>query len=795
MADLKTNIEIAVTKSGDGAARVTADLREVTASAQSSISVMSGLKAAFAGAFAIGAVGILRDSVKAFAESEEAANRLSGTLRARGQYTDEYAQSLKDLADSLKEVSVHGDEAILDVATTLVSFGAARSQVEKLTRAALDLSAGLRIDLSSAANTVGKAIAGEVGTLSRWGFAIDDAADNGEKLRQVLDQIQQRFGGLARGETETLTGQVKRLSEAWGDLKEQIGKAVVPVLTPAVSGLSGALRGANAQVDRAQINDGFRNVSSDESMSQARHLEELLKADLKVEKSLERQKQLRDAIRELIISQKRLSDADVALGAGLGVAVLGGTIHAGFDLRQRREDANASAARLLNPAAASSSQAEPPSAPSANQLKALADIEKLQVEMRINALAGFEKERASAQAMYDARIISVNRLADAGRVEGEVRLGLLVANEKELETALQLINARDIEKTQSEQMRDFHAAESAGKEAAGVLEKQRRDQARIEIEDFESALEIAAIKSTESKLQLAQREYDVRAAFYRRLLAEGKLTQDEFTAHFRQSVQEMSTAQANHIKENKPYTAELIAGYKEVGKQIELNFAGGLARTTVQAIGNFKNIGTAFKQFASGFLKQVAEMILQWTILTTIRLIFHTPAIFGAAEGGIFSAAKGGVFPRMMASGGVAGLDVPASRKNELVFPRMMASGGVAGAFDLDQATYFPRHNVVAGEAGRETLAVLSRPRAESFGGVQAVSGLAAGNEVSIVGRSGMQALAGAASGRVRIEVAMEDGLRSKIINDAAGVSISRVDQRLSEDSRTSRAVRQLVRT
>ena len=51
------------------------------------------------------------------------------------------------------------------------------------------------------------------------------------------------------------------------------------------------------------------------------------------------------------------------------------------------------------------------------------------------------------------------------------------------------------------------------------------------------------------------------------------------------------------------------------------------------------------------------------------------------------------------------------------------AASGVAGVSELTGPTYFPRFNVLAGEAGREMMTVLARPRTLSIGGANAIIG------------------------------------------------------------------------
>lgn len=163
------------------------------------------------------------DSVQAYAASEAAISRLNNALRNQGFYTEEYSAALQEQARQLQKVSTQSDEAILETQALLTTFGLAGEQLKKTTKAAIDLAAGLNIDLRTATLLLGKAWAGETGTLARYGLKIDETKSGAEAFAQVLDQVNGRFGGRAASDAETYSGRITRLANAWDDLKEKIG--------------------------------------------------------------------------------------------------------------------------------------------------------------------------------------------------------------------------------------------------------------------------------------------------------------------------------------------------------------------------------------------------------------------------------------------------------------------------------------------------------------------------------------------------------------------------------------------
>ncbi len=186
----------------------------------------SGLKLAVAGLNETFGRGIefIKDTVKAYAESEQALLRQNNALRNQGFYSEAYSKALQQQARDLSKVSTQSDETIMDTQTLLTTFGIAGTQLTKTTKAALDLSAGLGIDLRTATLLLGKAWAGETQTLARYGLKVDETKSTMEKFAQLQDMISSRMGGRAAADAESYTGKIHQLAEAWSNLKEKIGE-------------------------------------------------------------------------------------------------------------------------------------------------------------------------------------------------------------------------------------------------------------------------------------------------------------------------------------------------------------------------------------------------------------------------------------------------------------------------------------------------------------------------------------------------------------------------------------------
>lgn len=190
-------------------------------------------------------------------------------------------------------------------------------------------------------------------------------------------------------------------------------------------------------------------------------------------------------------------------------------------------------------------------------------------------------------------------------------------------------------------------------------------------------------------------------------------------------------------------------------------FASGLSDAIVDWASGLKDADDAFRDFARSFLSQIAKMILQQLILNAVQSGMRAVGLMPPAAVG----AAGGIFPRAMSVGGTA---------------------------TVSSATYLPRFNVLAGEAGAEMLTVLARPRMMSFGGLEAAVGNAGPNRLAITQADRLQQFAGA-SGRVTIEVRPAAGYEAAIVDQAIRGARVVVVQDMTQDSDLSKATRRLM--
>src|SRR3990172_3857355 len=195
-------------------------LNTVGASAGRLSTFMDQAKGAFVGFVAAHAtMATVRAAWRALTEV------VGGSIRADPPQLSRHYQ---DLAASFQKTTVFGDELLLEMTALLTQIGnVGPRQMRAALQASTDLAAGLGIDLRAATVLVGKAFAGETGSLSRYGIVVNEADRKVRGVTAVLDALHDKFGGQAQAAIQGYTGRTQQLANTWGDVKEQIGEAIV----------------------------------------------------------------------------------------------------------------------------------------------------------------------------------------------------------------------------------------------------------------------------------------------------------------------------------------------------------------------------------------------------------------------------------------------------------------------------------------------------------------------------------------------------------------------------------------
>jgi len=187
-------------------------------------------KAAAAAAVYFGARAIKRfttESLELYGIQETAVNNLTaalGNLGAAGQINE-----MKSFASDMQKITTAGDEATLGVMALGASMGnLSGDELKDATKASMGLAKAYNMDAVAAMRLVARARMGDTASLSRYGIKLDAALSSQEKFNKVLEIGAKNFK-LVTAETNTFSGKVQQMKNALGDVKEEIGGALMPM--------------------------------------------------------------------------------------------------------------------------------------------------------------------------------------------------------------------------------------------------------------------------------------------------------------------------------------------------------------------------------------------------------------------------------------------------------------------------------------------------------------------------------------------------------------------------------------
>jgi len=219
---------------------------------------MVGGGIAIAGA-AVGKVG--KGFYDAAIESQKITKQTEAVIKSTGALAGVTADGVGKLSDKLAMMSGVDDEVIASGQNMLLTFTEVRNAAgrgndvfDQATKAALDYSVATGTDLVGANKMLGKALNDPIkglATLGKAGVAFTQSQKDQIKAmvaggdtmgaqKIILAEFSKEFGGSAKAQATA----GDKLKVVWGNVQEQIGKKLVPIIEKAATWLSEKLPGA-----------------------------------------------------------------------------------------------------------------------------------------------------------------------------------------------------------------------------------------------------------------------------------------------------------------------------------------------------------------------------------------------------------------------------------------------------------------------------------------------------------------------------------------------------------------------
>ena len=181
--------------------------------------------------------------VEAYKIQEQAELKLSTIMKQRMGASDESIDSIKDYASAQQKIGVVGDEVQLSGAQQLATFLKTDDALKTLIPAMNNLAVqqnGYNVtceNMVGIGNLMGKVMQGQTSALSRVGITFSDAQEQvlkygteQERAATLAQVITDNVGNMNEVMAKTDAGKIQQAKNNFGDLQEQIGKRLMPVL-------------------------------------------------------------------------------------------------------------------------------------------------------------------------------------------------------------------------------------------------------------------------------------------------------------------------------------------------------------------------------------------------------------------------------------------------------------------------------------------------------------------------------------------------------------------------------------
>ena len=246
----------------DFGTQATKSIDNVKKSVDSLSAAFGAVAKAAAAAFAVNKiVKFGAESVKAADSANKSLSILSNTIQATGASAWTTTDELVSLSNKLSETTNYSVGEIQDMQSVMLGFWSVTDDVfDEANKAVLDMATVMGMDLTSAAQTVGKALDDPInglGSLSRQGFVFSNAEKEmltqlvavGEKAKAqqiILDTLNKTYGGAAEAGMSAFA----QMNNSMTALKETLGNELMPVITEITKNTNEAVKKITSYIQK-----------------------------------------------------------------------------------------------------------------------------------------------------------------------------------------------------------------------------------------------------------------------------------------------------------------------------------------------------------------------------------------------------------------------------------------------------------------------------------------------------------------------------------------------------------------
>ena len=229
-------IPIVTEFNGTGMKKAVAAFKQLDGAAAKAKFAMKAM--AVTGAAAIAALGVtafqagqkLAEFARMAADDEKGQKQLALSIRASTKATDAQIAAVEDWIDTTQRAVGVADDELRPAYARIIRSTRDFEKAQRLLRLALDVSAATGKPLKTVTEALSKAYDGSMTALGKLGLGYDKAKLKGMEFNDVQKDLEKRFSGAALDNANTFEGVMARFSITMDELKESLGKAVLPYM-------------------------------------------------------------------------------------------------------------------------------------------------------------------------------------------------------------------------------------------------------------------------------------------------------------------------------------------------------------------------------------------------------------------------------------------------------------------------------------------------------------------------------------------------------------------------------------
>jgi hypothetical protein len=173
-------------------------------------------------------------ATKAATEDEAAQAKLAQTLKSSAGASAAVVAGVERQLEAFMKVSTFSDDELRPAFENLIRTTGSVKESNDLMAAAMDLAAAKGIPLEQASLAIAKAHAGQLGPLNKLIPGMVDLKDKSLTFTDVQAKLNAVVGGAAAAALDTSAGRAQALKRDLGELTEQMGSALIPILNKVI---------------------------------------------------------------------------------------------------------------------------------------------------------------------------------------------------------------------------------------------------------------------------------------------------------------------------------------------------------------------------------------------------------------------------------------------------------------------------------------------------------------------------------------------------------------------------------